>query len=483
MAVSTPTIVPANRLGQLLSEARLSAGGDLEAYASRSEFTVGELSDFEAGHRLLNEKLVREVSALYELDCGQVIPERSRLVIDLTGNSVSIAGEAVQLESAERDHILDRYLSLVYVLRNIEPGTEIPLRYSDVGILSDSLAEREELIIDQLQRSMEQDADEVRGLTAWFRRRLWVPRAGMLVGMVSVGSLVMVSGDAAASVPTSELLPDHEPASPAGGRLLVPQGAELTSQVPSAETVSNQTAETGFVGAVEQTQVEVDEIPVAPLPAEVSLPSEDADVSEVLAAETPEAEVEGPEVVLTTAEAEVEGPEVAVATAEAEVETPEVAPGPTLSPEAQLGMEAEALLPFDISTVLPGWDVQYLGARDGYRGMTFSQTQIIELYVRPSDSASSLAGILAHELGHAIDLAHLDDQARLEWYEGRGFVPGTPWWPGSAALDFHTGAGDFAEAFAFWALGDPSSSEIGGSLDQADMALLESLLPSVLHRI
>lgn len=469
MAVATPTIVPANRLGQLLSEARLSAGGDLEAYASRSEFTVGELSDFEAGHRLLNEKLVREVSALYELNCGQIVPERSRLVIDLTGNSVSIAGEAVQLESAERDHILDRYLSLVYVLRNTEPGTEIPLRYSDVAILSDSLAEREELIIDQLQRSMEQDADEVRGLTAWFRRRLWVPRAGMLVGMVSVGSLVMVSGDATANVPTSELLPDHEPASPAGGRLLVPQGAELTSQVPSAETVSNQTAETGLVGAVEQTQVEVDEIPVAPLPAEVSLPLEDADVSEVLAVETPEADVEGSE--------------IAVATPEAEVETPEVVPGPTLSPQEQLGMEAEALLPFDVSTVLPGWDVQYLGARDGHRGLTFSQTQIIELYVRPSDSASSLAGILAHELGHAIDLAHLDDQARLEWYEGRGFVLGTPWWPSSAAPDFHTGAGDFAEAFAFWALGDPSSSEIGGSLDQADIALLESLLPSVLHRI
>ena len=60
MGAQPSTIVPANRLGQLLAEARLRNGADLAelAYRSDGRFTVGELSDLEAGHRLLDERLI-----------------------------------------------------------------------------------------------------------------------------------------------------------------------------------------------------------------------------------------------------------------------------------------------------------------------------------------------------------------------------------------------------------------------------------------
>ena len=195
MTLQSSSVVPANRLGQLLSEARLRTGNDLELLAARSEFTVGELADLEAGHRLLNEDLISEVTSLYEIDCGPIVPQRSELTIDMTDQTLSAAGRAVRLDSAAHDHVLERYLSLVYLLRNHQPGAVVPLRDEDVAILAASLAEREELIAEQLLRSMAEDTDKVNRLVAWLRRRLWVPQAGALVGIVSVGTLVMVSSD------------------------------------------------------------------------------------------------------------------------------------------------------------------------------------------------------------------------------------------------------------------------------------------------
>ena len=197
MGVQPSTIVPANRLGQLLAEARLRNGADLAELAERSagRFTVGELSDLEAGHRLLDDRLIGTVTSLYEVDCGPIIPQRAELTIDLDRNLVSAAGRVLPLDSGERDHIIDRYLSLVYVLRNRRPGTPVPLRDEDVAILAASLAERSELIEEQLLLVMETAGEPVNRLVRWFKTRLWVPGTGVLVGAVSVGSLVMVASD------------------------------------------------------------------------------------------------------------------------------------------------------------------------------------------------------------------------------------------------------------------------------------------------
>ena len=159
---------------------------------------MGELSDFEAGHRVLNDVIVQKVTGLYEIDCGPIIPQRAELAIDLTENVLSASGHALPLASAAHDHVLERYLSLVYVLRNSEPGTPVPLRDEDVAILAASLAERAELVEEQLLATMHAEPDSVRGLVQWLRQRLWVPSAGAIVGAVSLGTLVMVTSDGSA---------------------------------------------------------------------------------------------------------------------------------------------------------------------------------------------------------------------------------------------------------------------------------------------
>ena len=98
---------------------------------------------------------------------------------------------------------------------------------------------------------------------------------------------------------------------------------------------------------------------------------------------------------------------------------------------------------------LPGWTLHFADGRSGYRGMTFIERRAIEVYVRPGDTPERVAEILAHEIGHAVDLTHLYDRGRpvagCTW--PARLDPLVPRHVGRA--DFATGAGDFAESFAW----------------------------------
>jgi hypothetical protein len=424
------TVVPANRLGQLLAEARLRGCADLEELAGLSDFTVGELSDFEAGHRVLNDRLVAQLTSLYEIDCGPIIPQRAELTIDLSDNMVSAAGHALPLESAAHDHVLERYLSLVYVLRNHQPGSTVPLRDEDVAILAASLAEREELIEEQLLLAMYQDRQSVRGLTRWFRQRLWVPGAGALVGAVSIGTLVMVSADSGSATETSDA-PEPEPDSnnrPAASRVLV---------LPAASALS--------LGSE----------PSSSLPA------------------TPPAT---PPTTITTVTSTATTSVTATPVAPATDSSTTAAPSPT--PQS-VGAQAEALLPFDWQAALPGWTIVYSGPDPGFRGLTYPYDNSIEMFVRDTDTPTSLAGILAHEIGHAIDVTYLDDGQRDSWRKARS-IGSEQWWPDAYASDFQSGAGDFAESFAYWAVGDPTSSQLAGAPTTEQLAVLQDFVDEIL---
>ena len=425
MGSGTSTVVPANRLGQLLAEARLREGADLEEFAARGNFTVGELSDFEAGHRVLNDSIVSQITSLYALDCGPIIPQRAELTIDLNDNVLAAAGHALPLSSAEHDHVLERYLSLVYVLRDNQPGTTVPLRDQDLSILAASLAEREELIAEQLLLAMEQDRQSVNGLVRWFRNRLWVPGAGALVGAVSIGTLVMVSADAGSATETTTSTPEPDPEP---GPRLQPRNALI---LPAGTVVATPETSTTVVSADG---------------ADVVRPAQDGPTTTSI----------GPDTAQTT-------------TSVAAID---------ITPQS-MGAAAEALLPFDWQAALPGWTITYSGPDSGFRGLTYPYDKHIEMFVRPGDTPQSLAGILAHELGHAIDVTHFDDGDRNDWRDARG-IEDTQWWPDAYASDFQTGAGDFAEAFAYWAVQDPSSSQIAGTPSADQLAVVEKLVDGIL---
>ncbi len=133
----------------------------------------------------------------------------------------------------------------------------------------------------------------------------------------------------------------------------------------------------------------------------------------------------------------------------------EAAPNPLVfeSPDIQaLAEPALAMISYPWQQRLPGWRVEFVRGESVIAGYTWSREDRIEVFVRKDSTTEDLARILAHELGHAVDVRMNDGDERRRWLELRG-VPDAPWWPGEGVADFATGAGDFAESFAAWQVG------------------------------
>ncbi len=396
---ATADLIPAHRFGPLLAEARLRKGVDLAAIAEQSsgQFTVGELAEIEVGRNALREDLLPVVSALYGVDCGRIVPHRAKLFLDVTARHLRVGTEVVQLKKTDEQHILDRYLSLVYMLRNITPGTEIPLRGADLAILEASLHERAELIEERLLAAMAANDPVLATMLARFKNKLWVPGAGLLVGAVGLGALVFASQAEA-----------EEDSQAVGGGDVAPNELVVDALVQQPAPVVN-------IGLTEQNVVEHDGVEAA-------------------------------------------APEVAAVDVKA---------------------EALALVGLDLEATFPGWSVEFRNGVDGFHGMTFALDKRIEIYVQPGDTADELAGVIAHELGHAFDLTYLDDTQRIDWMNQRGIT--TQWWVGNGVNDFAAGQGDFAETFAAHLTGDHVHHDSAGELSAADAALLDQMLGSFLH--
>lgn len=139
------------------------------------------------------------------------------------------------------------------------------------------------------------------------------------------------------------------------------------------------------------------------------------------------------------------------------------------------GEAALATISYPWRQLLPEWRIDFLPEKSGLYGLTMVPEERIEIYVRDGQSTELLAHVIAHELGHAVDVSLNDGPDRRRWEEARGLSP-APWWPGSGATDFSTGAGDFAESFAAWQVGDLSfRSELGDAPTTAQIELLAEL--------
>jgi hypothetical protein len=142
------------------------------------------------------------------------------------------------------------------------------------------------------------------------------------------------------------------------------------------------------------------------------------------------------------------------------------------------GEAALAEIDYPWQQLLPGWEIELLGDNGVVYGYTFTREQRIEIYVRDGQSRRLLVHVIAHELGHAVDVTLNDADDRRRWQVERG-IAGHPWWPGDGATDFATGAGDFAESFAAWQAGaEAFSSELAEPPSGQQMELLAELATS-----
>lgn len=122
-----------------------------------------------------------------------------------------------------------------------------------------------------------------------------------------------------------------------------------------------------------------------------------------------------------------------------------------------------------------GYEIAFLPGSPHYDGLTISATRRIEVYVGSDDTHRELVVTLAHEIGHAVDLAFGDAYRRTEYRQIRGLDEWSEWFSCRRCSDFASPAGDFAETFAYWLLGPGSfRSELAPPPSSAQ---LEELAP------
>jgi hypothetical protein len=146
---------------------------------------------------------------------------------------------------------------------------------------------------------------------------------------------------------------------------------------------------------------------------------------------------------------------------------------PAIESVAESGL---ALIRYPWRSELEGWTISFLEPRGRASGYTWSSDKRIEIFVKDTDDGARVARVLAHELGHAVDVTLNTGDERRAWLEEREAPKGTPWWPGSGLPDFESGAGDFAEVFAAWQVGSADfKSTVNPAIDGGDYDLLAGL--------
>ncbi len=149
---------------------------------------------------------------------------------------------------------------------------------------------------------------------------------------------------------------------------------------------------------------------------------------------------------------------------------------PPATPASLGALATLALAPY-VSPAKLGTTLAFQGSHPSYLGLFESGKNVVNVYVRDGESLQTLTYVLAHELGHSIDVNTMSWDQRAQWAADRGFNVNA-WWPSqSGASDWRSGAEDFAESFAACTAktGLSFDSKLGGYPTAAECQLVFTL--------
>ena len=190
--VAVDPLVPPARLGALMVERRTERGLDIAQMAERSNgmFTANYLENAERGRVALDDRVIGHLVGLYEVHAGPVVPQRSELILDIDRQELAVGSQSVSFDSLHADDVLERYISLIYMLRGLEPGSDLTLRDRDLDVLSRSLGQTPAKVRDDIKELLAAP-DSVQRAKSVSKLKM-VMAAGLLVGVTALGTLVLV---------------------------------------------------------------------------------------------------------------------------------------------------------------------------------------------------------------------------------------------------------------------------------------------------
>lgn len=133
---------PPERVGLLLADARTRRGLRLGEVTERlgGSLEPAELMALESGAFAPAVDTFAELSNLYGVSPQDLVPPRDHLVVDRAEGYMRAGQDIALLENGVGRHdLLSRYLEMIWELRAVEPGSEVPLRDADLVILGESL--------------------------------------------------------------------------------------------------------------------------------------------------------------------------------------------------------------------------------------------------------------------------------------------------------------------------------------------------------
>ncbi|HEY3702837.1 MAG TPA: hypothetical protein VGL32_11320, partial [Acidimicrobiales bacterium] len=131
--------------------------------------------------------------------------------------------------------------------------------------------------------------------------------------------------------------------------------------------------------------------------------------------------------------------------------TPPVRSTPPTPPPPPIGAAALSQISYPWQQL--GYQIVFLGPRADLMGQTIFDQHRIEIYLRNGESRLMVAHVVAHEIGHAADVAYNTPERRQRWLQLRGASTSQPWFGCDGCDDFSSPAGDYAETFSFWQVG------------------------------
>lgn len=203
-------LIPPGRLGPLAAQAR--AGWGLSAAdvcrATDGLLNARELRLLEAGRLAPTEEQTKALFAVLGIALEEIVPARLRLEIDRTQGRL-VAGSLVTrvLPDATDEQVFTRYLCLVYALRRVRPGTFLVPRLDDLDVLAEALHQNATQSRLHLEHLMRHHRDDLRVGVRSIVGRAALPGLGLLVGMTSMGALLMVEAQPLSAMPAMN--PSH----------------------------------------------------------------------------------------------------------------------------------------------------------------------------------------------------------------------------------------------------------------------------------